>query len=111
VSDYVVISCATGSLESAGAIATALVEQRFAACVQIVPIASVYRWQGAVQRDAEHLLQIKTAAHRIADVQRCIEALHPYDLPEITAVKLAGGSAAYLAWIDEAVAPEPAVSP
>ncbi len=105
------ISCATGSRESADAIATALVERRFAACVQIVPIASVYRWHGAVQSDAELLLQIKTAAHRIADVQRCIEELHPYDLPEITAVGLSGGSAAYLAWIDESVAPEPAVSP
>jgi periplasmic divalent cation tolerance protein len=103
VSEYVVISCATGSRENADAIATALVEQRFAACVQIVPIESVYRWHGSVQRDAEHLLHIKTTARRIADVERAIAALHPYDVPEITVVGLTGGSAAYLAWIDESV--------
>jgi periplasmic divalent cation tolerance protein len=110
VSDYVVVSCATGSRESADEIATALVERRFAACVQIMPIASVYRWQGRVEREAEHVLQIKTTAQRVAEVEACIAALHPYELPEITVVRLGGGSAAYFAWIDAAVAPEPAVA-
>jgi len=110
VSEYVVISCATGSRESADAIATALVEQRFAACVQIVPVESIYRWAGAIAHDSEHLLQIKTAAHRAADVEACIKQLHAYELPEITIVDLRG-SQDYLAWIDASVAPVEASTP
>jgi len=106
MSDHLLMSCATGSRATAETIATALVAGRFAACVQIVPIESIYRWQGAVQREAEHLLQIKTTAARADEVERCIKALHPYELPEITSITLRGGSAEYLAWIDEAVATE-----
>jgi periplasmic divalent cation tolerance protein len=108
---YVLISCATGSREIADAVATELVEQRFAACVQIAPIESIFRWQGAVQRDAEFLLQIKTAAHRVGDVKHCILAMHPYEIPEITVIGLTGGSAAYFAWIEESVGPEAAGQP
>lgn len=109
MTDYVLISCATGSRENADAIATALVEQRFAACVQIVPVESTYRWAGTLVRDREQLLQIKTAAHRAADVEACIKHLHTYELPEIAIVDLRG-SREYLAWIDASVAAEVAAS-
>lgn len=103
MSEHVLISCATGSRESADAIATALVEQRLAACVQIVAVESIFRWAGALSREPELLLQIKTAAHRAADVEACIKQLHTYELPEIAIVELRG-SREYLAWIDASVA-------
>jgi periplasmic divalent cation tolerance protein len=81
-------------------LADALVEQRVAACVNILaPCRSVYRWQGAVQHDEEHPLLIKTSADRYAALEAAIRAGHPYELPEIIAVPIERGLQAYLDWI------------
>jgi periplasmic divalent cation tolerance protein len=81
-------------------IAAALVGERLAACVNVVgPIRSIYRWQGEVQREDEHLLLIKTTRARYPILEARVQALHTYDVPEIVAVPIALGSAAYLAWI------------
>lgn len=98
--DHVEIQIACGSAEEADRIADALVAQRFAACVQQVPIRSTYRWDGAVQHDAEVLLLVKTRAGRFDDVAATVRELHSYDLPAVTAVPIVRGSADYLAWID-----------
>jgi Uncharacterized protein involved in tolerance to divalent cations len=88
--------------ETAGAIASALVENHEAACVNIVPgLESVYRWQGRVEVDAELLLLIKTTADRLDDVQARVQALHPDDVPELVAVHLCEGSSDYLDWLAE----------
>jgi periplasmic divalent cation tolerance protein len=100
----VLVSCSAGTPENAEQIALALVEARLAACVQIAPIASYYRWKGAVRNDREQLLLIKTSAARAAEVEALIKRLHPYELPEITVVEIAGGSAEYLGWIAESTA-------
>ena len=81
-------------------LARALVEERLAACVNIVPgIRSVYRWEGRVHEDAELLLVIKTRAQRSAALAARVRELHPAQLPEVLELPACGGSAAYLEWI------------
>ena len=78
--------------ESAEKLATLLVEQRLAACVNILaPCGSVYRWQGEIRLDEEHPLLIKTTEDRYAELEAVIRATHPYELPEIIAVPIAAG--------------------
>lgn len=89
-----------GSQQEAETIARALVAERLAACVNIVPgITSIYRWQGEVQRDQELLLVVKTRRDVLDDLVRRVQELHSYDLPETIALPLVGGSAPYLAWL------------
>jgi periplasmic divalent cation tolerance protein len=87
-------------------LADALIEKRVAACVNILaPCRSVYRWKGAVQHDEEHPLLIKTTAARYAALEAAIRAGHPYELPEIIAVPIERGLAAYLDWVAAETAP------
>ena len=87
--------------ETAERLAGALVEQRVAACVNVLaPCGSVYRWKGAVQREEEHPVLIKTTAERYPALEAAIRAAHPYELPEIIAVPIERGLPAYLAWVD-----------
>ncbi len=86
--------------ETGQRLARALVEEGLAACVNRVPgLRSVYRWQGAVQEDAEELLIAKTRSDLVPALAKRVSALHPYDLPEVIALPLVGGSAAYLDWL------------
>lgn len=89
------------------ALARTLVDERLAACVNLHgPMVSFYRWRGAVERDAERQLVIKTTRARVAAIEARIAALHPYDLPEFLVVEVAGGSPAYLAWVAESSTPD-----
>ena len=100
MSDHIEIQITCGSPGEADRIADALVEHRFAACIQQIPIRSTYRWEGAVQHDDEILLLVKTTAARFDDVDAIVRELHSYDVPAITAVPIVRGSEDYLAWID-----------
>ena len=106
-SDVLVVYCTVPDAAAADKVADAVIGPRLAACVNIVPsVTSVYRWQGAVQRDAETLLLIKTTAGRLDALTAAIKAAHPYEVPEVLAVPAAGGSPAYLKWVvDETAAP------
>jgi len=87
-------------------IASALVEERLAACVNLVPgIISIYRWDGGVQEDAEVLLVVKTNEARCSELADRVRELHPYDLPELLALPAVGGSAAYLDWVRQETSP------
>lgn len=94
----VLTTCETG--EEAERIASALVESRLAACVNIVPgIRSVYRWKGSIEKGQEFLLLVKTSRALIEEVQAEIERVHTYELPETIALTIVDGSARYLEWI------------
>jgi periplasmic divalent cation tolerance protein len=101
---HLVVLITAGSAEEATAIARALVEERLAACTNVVPgIRSIYRWEGAVHDDPEVLLVVKTRANRFEALARRVEELHSYDVPEVIALPLMAGATRYLAWLDEAV--------
>ncbi len=83
-------------------LANTVIEQRLAACVNILPgVSSVYRWQGKLESSDEILLLIKTHNHAYPDLEQLIRQLHPYELPEIIAVPIENGLPAYLNWILE----------
>jgi len=85
---------------SAERLAELLLEQRLAACVNILaPCRSVYRWKGALQHDEEHPMLIKTSAERYGALEQALRQAHPYELPEIIAVPIEQGLPAYLAWV------------
>ena len=90
---------------TAETLARTLVEERLAACVNLVPgVHSIYRWQGKVEAADEILLVIKTTLARVDALSRRITALHSYDVPEVIVVEPLGGAAPYLAWLAAAVA-------
>lgn len=86
--------------EVAEAIARALVDERLAACVNVVPgVRSVYRWEGSVEAAGEVLLVAKTRADRTTALAARVRELHPYELPEVLELPVVGGAAAYLDWV------------
>lgn len=98
--DYRVVLTACGTREKARAIARALVERRLAACVQMLPIDSIYTWQERVEEAAEILLLIKCKQTDYAEIEQAIRALHDYETPEIVALPVEAGFAGYLDWIE-----------
>jgi periplasmic divalent cation tolerance protein len=101
--DFLLVVCTCPTHSAAAAIATALLEERVAACVNQVPgIKSMYRWEGRIEHDDEVLLLIKTTRQMYPRVEETIGKLHPYELPEIIGVPLTAGSEAYLHWIKNA---------
>jgi len=106
VERYVQTVTTTGNRADARRIARVLVDRRLAACVQILgPVESIYRWQGKVTTAREWLCLIKTTHARYRQLAAAIEALHPYDTPEIVAVPIATGSRRYLDWLAASVRP------
>jgi periplasmic divalent cation tolerance protein len=87
-------------LDTAARLGRALVEERLAACVNLLPgLRSIYRWEGALHDDAEVLLLVKTRSDRLEALSARVSELHPYALPEVLALPASGGSAAYLDWV------------
>ncbi|MGC2261095.1 MAG: divalent-cation tolerance protein CutA [Candidatus Sulfotelmatobacter sp.] len=107
MTDKRIVLTTTGSEAEAQKIARHLVENRMAACINIVPqIDSVYRWQGKVEEAREWLLLIKTTADAFEKVRQAIAELHSYELPECVCLKVEDGSPHYLQWIADSVAEE-----
>jgi periplasmic divalent cation tolerance protein len=104
----VIVFITTADAETAAAIGRALVEERLAACANLLgPIRSIYRWRGAVEEASEHLLLVKTQAGRYRALEARVKELHPYDVPEIIAVDIESGSLPYLDWVRESTNPTP----
>ncbi len=100
-----VVLVTASSVDEARQIARGLLESRLAACVNVVPVESLFRWEGAIQHEAEALMIIKTRAGAFDRLVQAIKAAHSYDVPEIIALPIAAGSAEYLKWIDDEVTP------
>jgi periplasmic divalent cation tolerance protein len=104
MTDKQIVLCTAGSEDEARKIARHLVEQRLAACVNIVPrVESIYRWQERVESSEEWLLLIKTTVEKFPAVRDAINEMHSYELPECIAVSIEDGSADYLEWIEQSV--------
>jgi periplasmic divalent cation tolerance protein len=89
----------------AGAFARTLVDERLAACVNVLPqMQSTYRWKEAIESEAERQVVIKTTESRLAALEARIRDLHPYEVPEFLVVRAERGNEAYAAWVEDSVA-------
>ena len=107
MSDHVIVLTTVGRDIDPATIGMRLVEERLAACVNALPeMDSFFRWHGAVERERERQLLIKTTAARLPELERRLHEMHPYDLPEFLVVTIEAGSEAYLRWVANSTAPE-----
>lgn len=99
----VLVTCP--SVPLARKIARAVVQERLAACVNVVrsPVESFYTWKGKLESAREHLLLIKTTAARLPQLEREVKRLHTYEVPEFVVLEITGGSDEYLAWLADSV--------
>jgi len=104
-SDYGVLLTTMPGREEAAKIAKLLIDEKLAACVQLLPIESFYAWQGKTQNETEILLLVKTRSALFEPAIARIKAVHSYSVPEIVAMPFAAGFAGYLDWIDQVTEP------
>lgn len=96
----IVILCTCSSADEAQRVATFLLDERLAACVNVLPsVRSHYWWQGAIESAEENLLLIKSSAGLFPAVQDAVRKVHSYDVPELLALPVVDGSADYLEWL------------
>jgi len=99
---HLIVYITTPDRATGEAIAAALVERKLAACVNLTPVYSIYRWEGQVHREEEILLIVKTRADLFEErLVPAVQELHPYQVPEIIALPVLMGAPGYLKWIDE----------
>ena len=99
--DFIIILVTTSSEEEGRKIAQALIEKRFAACVNLIKdIESIYRWKGKISDEKEILMMIKTRKKLYRSVEEEVKKLHSYEVPEIIALPISSGSKDYLYWMD-----------
>jgi uncharacterized protein involved in tolerance to divalent cations len=102
MSGFIVVFVTVGSLEEGERLASALVEERLAACVnRLGPVQSTYRWEGQVERSEEHLLIIKTREGLFDRLKKRVQELHSYSVPEVIALPILIGNEGYLKWLEE----------
>jgi periplasmic divalent cation tolerance protein len=106
VADFYQVVTTTDSTEEAHRLAGGIVAGRLGACVHIIPMTSVYRWEGEVTSEAELRLVVKTTADRLDALIEYIETEHGYDVPQVVATEIVAGSAGYLAWVRDETRPE-----
>ncbi|MEM1324574.1 MAG: divalent-cation tolerance protein CutA [Bacteroidota bacterium] len=88
---------------AAKTMAQQLVERRLVACAQLLPIQSIYRWEGAVQQENEVMLQAKTLSSKLTDIEAFVSENHGYDVPEMVATEVVWGHQPYLDWVSDIV--------
>jgi len=102
MSDYIVVYITTSSVSEAKKIGRLLVEEKLAACSNIIsPIRSIYSWQGRICDDKEALMILKTKRKLFKKIVARVEKLHSYDVPEIIAIPIIEGSGKYLSWLNK----------
>lgn len=101
------VLCTAPDSETAARLARTLIEEKLAACVNLLPgIRSIYQWQGKIEDEREVQMLIKTTADRFGELAERLDALHPYDNPEILALDVAGGALDYLRWVKDVTTAE-----
>jgi periplasmic divalent cation tolerance protein len=104
--EYVLVLSTLPGDADAQEFGNALVEERLAACVNVLPtMESIYRWEGEIQRDMERQVIMKTSRDRVMALWERLRELHPYDVPEFIVVPIVDGNDAYLRWIGESTQP------
>jgi periplasmic divalent cation tolerance protein len=102
--EAVIVLTTLGADADAAALGRTLVDEGLAACVNVLPaMTSIYRWKGNIEQDREQQVVIKTIAERLPALEARLRELHPYEVPEFLVLDAAGGSEAYLRWLDESV--------
>jgi periplasmic divalent cation tolerance protein len=100
MSETMVVLVTAPTAEKAAEIARVLVEEKLAACGNVLPgIRSIYRWQGEIHEDSEALLLLKVPRKRLQELSDRVVKLHPYEVPEVVALPIEGGSERYIDWI------------
>jgi periplasmic divalent cation tolerance protein len=103
---YVSVYITAANADEAERIATTLVHERLAACVNFFPCRSIYRWQGSIEQAGEFCLLCKTKKALFEKLQSRVKAIHSYDVPAIVAFDILEGEPEYLRWIDEVTSGE-----
>ncbi|MBU3967687.1 MAG: divalent-cation tolerance protein CutA [Euryarchaeota archaeon] len=103
---FSIVYITAGSMDEAKSIGRVLVEERLAACVNIFPITSIYRWKDNIEDAGEFVMLVKTVAGKVKDIEKRVKQLHSYEVPCIISFKLDSGSEDYLKWIGESVRSE-----
>lgn len=98
-SNYGVVLVTTSSPEEAEAIANILIQEKLAACINIIPLKSLYTWEGKICKDQEYQLLIKTDLSKFSELETTIKNNHSYEVPEIIAIPIIKGSESYLSWL------------
>ncbi len=107
MSDFLTVLVTAPNEETAGKIAHDIVGAKLAACVNIIrSVRSIYRWQGTIEDDAETVMIIKTRKGLFKDLEKRVKELHAYTVPEVIALPVVDGSAAYLDWLKEVTLPQ-----
>lgn len=97
-----IVFCTFGSAEEARKIGRLLVEEKLAACANILPgVESIYRWKDALETSAETMVLFKTNVDRYFDFEHRLLEVHSYEVPEVVAVRAEAGSLPYLRWVDD----------
>ncbi|MGB0130537.1 divalent-cation tolerance protein CutA [Chlorobium sp.] len=103
--EYCMVVTTIPGREEAEQLAEGILGNRLAACIQMTGIRSFFLWEGAMQREAEMLLLIKTTAERYSALESYISEYHPYDVPEIIRIPVTAGLPGYLSWIASTTGP------
>lgn len=102
--DVLIVFCTVPDDDTGRSLARVLVKEELAACCNIVPgLTSIYRWEGKIEEDSEHLLLIKTNRRTFPSLEKRLKELHPYDVPEIIAVNVEEGNHDYIKWVNDNV--------
>ena len=100
---FSVIYITAGNLEEARRIGKKLIEEHLAACVNIFPISSIYRWKDNIEESNEFGIVVKTKTEKVKEIEKRVKQLHSYEVPCVIEFKIGEGSAEYLKWIEESV--------
>jgi periplasmic divalent cation tolerance protein len=100
---FSIVYITAGNMDESKRIARELVEMRLAACANIFPISSIYRWKNNIEEAEEFVILVKTKSSRVKDIEKKVKKMHSYEVPCIVSFRMDAGSADYLNWIDGSV--------